>query len=86
MIDAGTSLEDADAAILSAKKIVNPRKLKAGQDITLAFVETNEADGHKVAPKLAEVAIDLNAEQWLRIARRKRGEFISGIMRRPLKS
>ena len=85
MINAGTSLEDADAAILSAKRIVNPRKLKAGQGITLAFVETNEAGGNEVAPKLAEVAIDLSAEQWLRIARLKRGKFVSGLVHRPLK-
>ena len=83
MLDAGAPRIDANAAITAAEKLVDPRKLKAGQNIALAFVTNpNEQPG---TVRLAELAIDLSAEQRLRVARLHDGAFVSGLVYRPIR-
>ena len=82
ILDAGALRIDANAAIAAAKKIVNPRKLKAGQNISLAFVTSPNEQPSTV--RLAELTIDLSAEQRLRVARLLDGEFVSGLVDRAL--
>ena len=84
MLDAGAPRQDANAAIAAAQKIVDPRKLRAGQNVALAFISNSNANKQTGSLTLAELAIDLSPEQRLRVARMHDGEFVSGLVRRPL--
>ena len=84
MLHAGAPRQDANAAIAAAQKIVDPRKLRVGQNVALAFISNSKANKQTGSLRLAELAIDLNSEQRLRVARMQDGGFVSGLVRRPL--
>lgn len=84
MIEANISPNDANLAISTMREIIDPRKLKAGQNINFAFVENDTSEEHFNKTKLAELTIDLSLEQRLRVARLKDGTFAGGLVRRQL--
>jgi murein DD-endopeptidase MepM/ murein hydrolase activator NlpD len=86
IVKAGVTPADAHKAILAAKPLANPRKLKPGQTIHLAFAKPPPTIKSKQELILAELLIDLNPRQRLRVARLLDGTFVSGFVVRPLLS
>jgi len=86
IVKAGVAPADAHRAIVAAKNLTNPRKLKPGQTIHLAFAKpppTIKSDEDFI---LAELLINLNTKQRLRVARQLDDTFASGFVVRPLRS
>ena len=84
IVKAGAAPADAHKAIFAAKTLTNPRKLKPGQTIHLAFANpppTIESNKNLI---LAELLIDLTPKQRLRVARLLDDTFASGFVVRPL--
>ena len=84
IVKVGVAPADAHKAIFAAKTLTNPRKLKPGQTIHLAFARpppTIKSDEDLI---LAELLIDLNPKKRLRVARLLDDSFAPGFVARPL--
>ena len=86
LVDSDVSPLEAEKVILAAKELTNLRKLKPGQTLHLFFGKATEAIPSKNGTILAELLIDLNVRQRLRVARLLDGTFVAGFLARPLKT
>ena len=78
---AGGTREEAEAAIVAFRKVHNPRKLRVGQTLSLAFDPENGSNG---SPRLAAFALDVAADRDVVIARGEDGIFLPSVVDRPL--
>ena len=78
---AGGTREEAEAAIVAFRKVHNPRKLRVGQTLSLAFEPENGSNG---APRLAALALDVAADRDVVVARGADGIFLPSVVDRPL--
>ena len=78
---AGGTREEAEAAIVAFRKVHNPRRLRVGQTLSLAF---DPADGSGAAPRLASLALDVAADRDVVVERGDDGNFTSSVVDRPL--
>ncbi len=77
---------EAEKVISAARKLTNPRKLKPGQTLHLLFGKATTTIPSETGIILAELSIDLNVKQRLRVARLLDGTFVAGFVARPLKT
>ena len=78
---AGGTREEAEAAIVAFRKVHNPRKLRVGQTLSLAFEPQN---GSKGSPRLAALALDVAADRDVVVTRGEDGIFLPRVVDRPL--
>ena len=78
---AGGTREEAEAAIVAFRKVHNPRRLRVGQTLSLAF---DPADGSGAAPRLASLALGVAADRDVVVERGDDGSFTSSVVDRPL--
>ena len=78
---AGGTREEAEAAIVAFRKVHNPRRLRVGQTLSLAF---DPANGSNDAPRLASLALDVAADRDVVVTRADDGIFLSSVVDRPL--
>ena len=78
---AGGSRAETEAAIVAFRKIHNPRKLRVGQTLSLAFDPENGSNG---APRLAALALDVAADRDVVVTRGEDGIFLPSVVDRPL--
>ena len=78
---AGGTREEAEAAIVAFRKVHNPRKLRAGQTLSLAFDPENGSSG---TPRLAALALDVAADRDVVVTRGEDGIFLPSVVDRPL--
>ena len=78
---AGGTREEAEAAIVAFRKVHNPRKLRVGQTLSLAFEPENGSNG---APRLASLALDVAADRDVVVTRSNDGIFLPSVVDRPL--
>ena len=85
LADAGCDREESHAAIKAVRKVFNPRKLKAGQNVSLAFIGGAPGDAAMSKPQLAGLTIDLGPEERLEVVRLDDGGFASGLVEKQLR-
>ena len=78
---AGGSREEAEAAIVAFREVHNPRKLRVGQTLSLAFEPENGSNG---TPRLAALALDVAADRDVVVTRSEDGAFLPSVVDRPL--
>ncbi len=78
---AGGSREEAEAAIVAFREVHNPRKLRVGQTLSLAF---EPESGSKGTPRLAALALDVAADRDVVVTRSEDGAFLPSVVDRPL--
>ena len=78
---AGGTRAEAEAAIVAFRKVHNPRRLRVGQTLSLAFDPENESSG---APRLASVALDVAPDRDVVVMRGDDGIFLPSVVDRPL--
>ena len=78
---AGGTREEAEAAIVAFRKVHNPRRLRVGQTLSLAF---DPADVSTGAPRLASLALDVAADRDVVVTRGDNGIFVPSVVDRPL--
>jgi len=78
---AGGSREEAEAAIVAFRAVHNPRKLRVGQTLSLAFDPENGSNG---APGLAAFALDVAADRDVVVTRGEDGSFLPSVVDRLL--
>ena len=78
---AGGTREEAEAAIVAFRKVHNPRKLRVGQTLSLAFDPENGSNG---SPRLAALALDVAADRDVVVTRGEDGIFLPSVVDRPL--
>ncbi|MDE0388873.1 MAG: peptidoglycan DD-metalloendopeptidase family protein [Rhodospirillales bacterium] len=78
---AGGTREEAEAAIVAFRKVHNPRKLRVGQTLSLAFDPENGSNG---IPRLATLALDVAADRDVVVTRGEDGAFLPSVVDRPL--
>ena len=78
---AGGTREEAEAAIVAFRKVHNPRRLRVGQTLSLAFEQENGSNG---APRLAALALDVAADRDVVVTRGDDGIFLPSVVDRPL--
>lgn len=78
---AGGTREEAEAAIVAFRKVHNPRKLRVGQTLSLAFDPENGSNG---VPRLATLALDVAADRDVVVTRGEDGAFLPSVVDRPL--
>ena len=78
---AGGTREEAEAAIVAFRKVHNPRRLRVGQTLSLAFEPENGSNG---APRLASLALDVAADRDVVVTRSNDGIFLPSVVDRPL--
>ena len=78
---AGGSRAEAEAAIVAFRKVHNPRKLRVGQTLSLAFDPENGPNG---APRLAALALDVASDRDVVVTRGEDGIFLPSVVDRPL--
>ena len=78
---AGGSRAETEAAIVAFRKVHNPRKLRVGQTLSLAFEPENGSDS---TPRLAAFALDVAADRDVVVARGEDGIFLPSVVDRPL--
>ena len=78
---AGGTREEAAAAIVAFRKVHNPRRLRIGQTLSLAF---DPADGSASAPRLASLALDVAPDRDVVVTRGDDGIFMPSVVDRPL--
>ena len=78
---AGGTREEAEAAIVAFRKVHNPRKLRVGQTLSLAFDPENGSNG---SPRLAALALDVAADRDVVVTRGADGIFLPSVVDRPL--
>lgn len=82
LIKAGVPDLEADRVIRAVRKVYNPRRLRAGQEITLSFVAAKQADMDAVFD-MVRLSSDIEHEVGAR--RNKKGGFSPVDIRRKLK-
>ena len=83
LVAAGADPDEANAAVRSARALFDPRKLRAGQQVSLAFLDPDtEDDGAR--PRLASLALAIGPDTQLKVARLGKGGFAAGLIARPL--
>ena len=78
---AGGTRVEAEAAIVAFRKVHNPRRLRVGQTLSLAFDPENGSNG---GPRLASFALDVAADRDVVVTRGEDGIFVSSVVDRPL--
>ena len=78
---AGGTREEAEAAIVAFRKVHNPRKLRVGQTLSLAFEPESGSNGTQ---RLASLALDVAADRDVVVTRGKDGIFLPSVEDRPL--
>ena len=78
---AGGTREEAEAAIVAFRKVHNPRRLRVGQTLSLAFDPASESDA---APRLASLALDVAPDRDVVVTRGDDGNFMPSVVDRPL--
>ena len=78
---AGGTRAEAEAAIVAFRKVHNPRRLRVGQTLSLAFDPAGESSG---AARLASLALDVAADRDVVVTRGDDGSFSSSVVDRPL--
>ena len=86
LVNSKVSRVEAERVISAARKLTNPRKLKPGQTLHLFFGKATTTIPSGTGIILAELSIDLNVKQRLRVARLLDGTFVAGFVARPLKT
>lgn len=85
LADAGCDREESHAAITAVREVFDPRKLRAGQNISLAFIGGAPGDAAMSKPRLAGLTIDLGAEERLEVVRLDDGGFASSVVEKQLR-
>ncbi len=85
LADAGCDREESHAAIKAVRAVFNPRKLKAGQTISVAFIGGAPGDAAMSKPRLAGLTIDLGPEERLEVVRLDDGGFASSVVEKQLR-
>ena len=80
LVDAGTDRNDAHAAIDGVRPVLNPRRLRAGTDIAIAFHPT----AGLAKPILAGFSVDLDTETRVEVMREADGKFVPKKVTKPL--
>ena len=78
---AGGTRAETEAAIVAFRKVHNPRRLRVGQTLSLAFDPT---DGSNGAVRLASLALDVAADRDVVVTRGDDGSFVPSVVDRPL--
>ena len=78
---AGGTREEAEAAIVAFRTVHDPRRLRVGQTLSLAFEPENGSNG---APRLASLALDVAADRDVVVTRSHDGIFLPSVVDRPL--
>ncbi len=78
---AGGTRAEAEAAIVAFRKVHNPRHLRIGQTLSLAFDPANESNG---TPRLASFALDVAPNRDVVVTRGDDGIFLPSVVDRPL--
>ncbi|MDD9992640.1 MAG: peptidoglycan DD-metalloendopeptidase family protein [Rhodospirillales bacterium] len=78
---AGGTREEAEAAIVAFRKVHNPRKLRVGQTLSLAFEPENGSNGTQ---RLTALSLDVAADRDVVVARAEDGIFLPSVVDRPL--
>ena len=78
---AGGTRAEAEAAIVAFRKVHNPRRLRVGQTLSLAFDPANESSG---APQLASLSLGVAADRDVVVMRGDDGIFLPSVVDRPL--
>ena len=78
---AGGTPAETEAAIVAFRKVHNPRRLRVGQTLSLAFDPADESDG---TARLASLALDVAADRDVVVTRGDDGNFSSSVVDRPL--
>ena len=78
---AGGTREEAEAAIVAFRKVHNPRKLRVGQTLSLAFDPENGSNG---SPRLAALTLDVAADRDVVVTRGEDDNFLPSVVDRPL--
>jgi len=82
LIKAGVSNLETDRVISAVRKVYNPRRLRAGQEITLSFAAAAQADTDAI---FDTVRLSSNIEHEVGARRNKKGGFSPVDIRRKLK-
>ena len=78
---AGGTRAESEAAIVAFRKVHNPRRLRVGQTLSLAFDPADESSG---AARLASLALDVAADRDVVVTRGDDGIFVPSVVDRPL--
>ena len=78
---AGGTREETEAAIVAFRKVHDPRRLRVGQTLSLAFDPEGESGA---APRLASLSLDVAADRDVVVTRHDNGKFSSSVVDRPL--
>ena len=78
---AGGTRAEAEAAIVAFRKVHNPRRLRVGQTLSLAFDPENGTNG---APQLASLSLGVAADRDVVVTRDEDGVFLPSVVDRPL--
>ena len=78
---AGGTRAEAEAAIVAFRKVHNPRRLRVGQTLSLAFDPANESSG---APQLASLSLGVAPDRDVVVMRGDDGIFLPSVVDRPL--
>lgn len=88
LMTAGSTRDEANAAIAAVKQLFNPRRLQAGQSVSLTFVNATTADPSSatasVRKQLAGLSLNLDTQSRLDVVRLEDGRFMSGFAEREL--
>jgi len=80
LVDAGTDRAEAHAAVLGIRPVFNPRRLRAGTDVALAFHPMSGLS----KPVLAGFSVDVDAETRVEVVRIAEGRFVPQRVPRPM--
>ncbi|HEX9647373.1 MAG TPA: peptidoglycan DD-metalloendopeptidase family protein [Alphaproteobacteria bacterium] len=96
LVEAGSTAPEAHAAIESVRELYNPRRLQAGQAVSLTFVAArSDASLFATAvptlageepPVLGGLTLDVSTEKRLEVVRLEDGRFVSGFVAKDLVS
>ncbi len=88
LMSAGSTRDEAHAVIASVKQLFDPRRLQAGQSVSLTFVNATTADPSSatasVHKQLAGLSLNLDTQNRLDVVRLDDGGFMSGFVEREL--
>jgi len=88
LISEGSKRDEANAAVAAVKQLFNPRRLQAGQSVSLTFVKATVADPSSatasVNRQLAGLSLNLDTQTRLDVVRLEDGGFVSGFVEREL--
>lgn len=79
LVDTGGKRSDAHQAIQSVRELFDPRRLRAGQSVSITLIGTNSGDAD-----IGRISLALSADSRLDVVRLKDGRFVSGFVNREL--